>query len=272
MLPDYHIHTKLCKHAEGDVSEYRAVALKRGIPEICFTDHMPSPDGYDIPHRMEMSQVQSYKSMITSMQDGSMPEVLFGIEADFYEGCEIFLRQWLPLQNFDYVLGSVHYIQGWGFDNPSERHIWDSVNVTGTWQTYFDLIERLANLRLFDAVSHFDLPKKFGHRPSDNDLKEMAKPVLDCIARNDMGLELNTSGLKKPVSEIYPSPLILSLAFEREIPICFGSDAHRPDEVGNNFDQALKLARETGYTHYFKINQRKKELTPLPETLSLHLW
>jgi len=82
-----------------------------------------------------------------------------------------------------------------------------------------------------------------------------------------MGIELNTSGLKRPISEIYPSPLILSLAFERDIPICFGSDAHRPEQVGNNFDKALRLAREAGYTHFFRISRRKKEFFPLPETL-----
>ena len=269
MLPDYHIHTPLCKHAEGNVASYKAEATKRKIPEICFADHVPSPDGYDPSHRMEISQIQEYRSMITSLQDGHGPGVLFGIEADYYEGCETFLREWLPEQHFDYVLGSVHFIERWGFDNPAERHIWDSVDVTATWRTYFDLIGSLADSCLFDAAAHLDLPKKFGHRPSDNDLKEMAKPVLDRIAKADMGIELNTSGLKKPVSEIYPSPLILSLAFERDIPICFGSDAHRPSEVGNNFDNALRLAREAGYTRFFKISQRKKEFLSLPETLPL---
>lgn len=267
MLPDYHIHTPLCKHAEGDVSSYKAEAEKQKIPEICFADHAPGSDGYDSLHRMEISQVPTYRSMITRLQDGHGPEVLFGIEADYYDGCETFLKKWLQEQHFDYVLGSVHFIDRWGFDNPAERRLWDSVDVTATWRKYFDLIGRLADTGLFDAASHLDLPKKFGHRPSDNDLKEMAKPALDQLAKADMGIELNTAGLTKPVSEIYPSPLLLSLAFERDIPICFGSDAHKPEEVGNNFDKALKLAREAGYNHFFKIRGRKKELHTLPETL-----
>ncbi len=267
MLPDYHIHTDLCNHAKGDVSDYRAEAHKNGITEICFTDHVPSPDGYDALHRMDISQIHKYRAMISSLQDGTVPSVLFGIEADFYEGCEKFLQKWLPEQKFDYVLGSVHFIKGWGFDNPAERHLWASIDVTSTWRKYFKLIERLADSGLFDAASHLDLPKKFGHRPSDKDLKEMVQPALDRIAKVGMGIELNTSGLKKSVAEIYPSPLILSLAFERDIPICFGSDAHSPEEVGNDFSLALKLAREAGYAHYFKINQRKKKLTPLPQNM-----
>ncbi len=269
MLPDYHIHTTLCKHAKGDVADYRASARMLEMPEICFTDHVPSPDGYDAAYRMDMAQISSYRSMVTRVQDGKVPEVLYGIEADYHDGCEPFLRKWLPEQHFDFILGSVHYIEDWGFDNPAHRHIWDSVDVTATWRKYFELVGRLADSGLFDAAGHLDLPKKFGHRPSDKDLKEMAQPALDSIAEAGMGIELNTSGLDKPVGEIYPSPLIVSMAFERGIPICFGSDSHRPEGVGSNFDLALKLAREAGYAQYFKISQRTKKFIPLPETLSI---
>lgn len=266
MLPDYHLHTALCKHAEGEVADYKTAARRQKIPEVCFTDHVPSPDGYDPAHRMELKQASSYRSMIAGLQDGEPPSVLYGIEADYYNGCNTFLREWLPGQDFDFVLGAVHYIDDWGFDNPSQRHIWDSVDVTATWQKYFELVGELADSGLFDAAAHLDLPKKFGHRPSDKELKEMAQPILDRIARAGMGIELNTSGIRKPVNEIYPSPLIVSMAFEREIPICFGSDAHSPEDVGAGFDLALKLAHEIGYTHYFKISRRIKRLMPLPET------
>jgi len=109
-----------------------------------------------------------------------------------------------------------------------------------------------------------DLPKKFGHRPSDRDLKEMAQPALDRIAAAGMALEINSSGLRKPVHEIYPSALLLSLAKERDIPICFGSDAHRPEEVGWQFDAALALARSVGYTHAMQFRRRQQISYALP--------
>jgi len=264
-LPDYHLHTVLCKHAKGEAGEYKRSAQNQEIPEICFADHIPNPDGYDPRHRMEMAQFSTYKNIVTELQDGEGPRVLFGFEADYYDGCEKSLREWLSSQVFDLVLGSVHYIEDWGFDNPDQRNVWDSVDVKATWRKYFKLVERLTDSELFDVVAHIDLPKKFGHRPSDNDLKEMAKPVLDGIARAGMGIELNTSGLRKPVGEIYPSPLIVSLAHEREIPICFSSDAHRPEDVGADFSSALKLAREAGYRQYFRISRRKMNFAPLPE-------
>jgi histidinol-phosphatase (PHP family) len=269
LLPDYHLHTSLCKHAEGDIADYRAAARIRNIPEICFSDHCPNPDGYDPAHRMEMKKFETYRDMVSRLQDGQSPTVLFGIEADYYEGCEVFLREWLPLQQFDFVLGSVHFIEDWGFDNPAQRHVWDSVDVKATWRKYFELLGRLADSRLFDAVGHLDLPKKFGFRPSDKDLKEMARPALDRVAGADMGMELNTSGLRRPVGEIYPSPLIVSMAREREIPICFGSDAHEPDEIGAGFGLALNLAKESGYAQYFRIRGRTKKLVALPKALSV---
>ena len=265
MLPDYHIHTALCRHATGKAIDYKATAKIRQIPEICFTDHAPSPDGYDTRHRMGIEEMPRYKSMVLDLKDGKPPDVMLGIEADYYEGCETFLKKWLPAHDFDLVLGSVHFIENWGFDNPDERQVWDSVDVTVTWRKYFHIIGKLADSGLYDAVAHIDLPKKFGHRPSDKNLKEMVGPALDRIRKADMGIEINTAGLHKYVKEIYPSPIILSMAFEREIPICFGSDSHSPDEVGRDFGLALSLARQVGYTHYFKISRRIKALTPLPQ-------
>ena len=123
----------------------------------------------------------------------------------------------------------------------------DSVN---TWHAYFKLVAKLVDSRLFDVVSHLDIPKRFGYRPSEKDLKEMVQPVLDRVAAG-MGMELNTSGLRNP----------------RDIPICFGSDAHGPQEVGKDFPAALQLARDAGYTHHFKVRKRRKYLVPLPEML-----
>jgi histidinol-phosphatase (PHP family) len=266
-LPDYHMHTALCKHAKGTVADYRNAAGALGIPEICFVDHAPNPDGYDPKHRMNLDEFCTYQEIVGAEMDHQSPHVLFGVEADYYRGCETFLEKWLAIQDFDLVLGSVHFIEDWGFDNPDVKQVWNSVDITETWRAYFKLVMKLVETRLFDVVSHLDIPKKFGHRPSDHHIKEMAQPVLDRVASVGMGMELNTSGLRKPVGEIYPSALIVSLARERDIPICFGSDAHNPQEVGKDFPAALQLARDAGYTHYFRTRKRKKTLVPLPEMI-----
>ena len=264
MLPDYHIHTRLCKHAEGEPAEYRGMARIMGLPAICITDHCPTPDGYDPAHRMALEQFPAYRRAVEDLRGNAGPEVLFGIEADYYPGCEGFLREWLPRQGFDLVIGSVHLLGDWGFDNPEESHRWKSADVTATWRAYFSQLRALVATGLYDLIGHLDLVKKFGYRPPDEALVEMAQPLMDALAKAGMGIELNTAGLRKPVGEIYPSPLLLAMACERGIPICFGSDAHTPLEVGADFDQALLAAREAGYDRHFTIRQRVKQSAPLP--------
>ncbi len=263
MQADYHMHTVLCKHAEGDIAEYVEAARKKGIPEICFTDHVPAPDGYDAINRMTLDQFPAYKELVAKVRDSQNPAVLFGIEADYYEGCQDFLSKWLHQQKFDLVLGSVHFIGKWGFDGPDEMKTWAAVNVAEAWREYFKSVGKLADTGMYDVFGHLDLPKKFGFRPSDKQQKEMVQPALDRIAAAGMAIELNTSGLRRPVKEIYPSPLILQLAHEREIPITFGSDSHAPSQVGFNFSEALKLARDCGYTQCARFRQRGKTLVGL---------
>jgi len=261
--PDYHTHTILCKHATGTPREFRQKAKELGITELCFTDHCPEPSGYDAKHRMTLQEVPAYYDLIRPLQDGDTPPVLLGLEADFFPGCEAFLCSFLPAQPLDLVMGSVHYIKDWGFDNPNYIKTWESVDVKGVWIEYFKLIRQLIDSDLFDVISHFDLPKKFGHRLKDRDAKELVQPVLDQIAKKGMAFEINTSGWRREVAEAYPSPLILSLAAEREIPITFGSDAHTPDEIGFHFAEALTLARETGCKTSLRFNQRHATRVPL---------
>jgi len=261
--PDYHTHTVLCKHATGTPQAFREQAKALGLAELCFTDHCPEPSGYDLKHRMKIEELPQYYELVQPLQDGHNPPVLLGLEADYFPGCESFLTSFLPNQPLDLVMGSVHYIKEWGFDNPNYIKTWESVDLKGVWMEYFKLIKQLVDTNLFDVISHFDLPKKFGHRLKDRDAKELVQPVLDHIAKKEMAFEINTSGWRRDVAEAYPSALILSLAAEREIPITFGSDAHSPEEVGYHFTEALALARETGCKESLQFKNRIATRVPL---------
>jgi histidinol-phosphatase (PHP family) len=264
MVPDYHVHTVLCKHATGTVAEYVGAAAAAGVPELCFTDHMPVPDGYDPTTRMELGQFDTYRAWVDAARKSAPVTVRYGIEGDYYPGCERYQARWLREQPFDLVIGSVHYIRDWGFDNPVHKRVWDGTDVAASWREYFALVGRMADSRLYDVVGHLDLPKKFGHRPLDKDVREMAQPALDRVAGAGMAIEVNTSGLRRPAAEIYPSRLILELARARGIPICFGSDAHRAKDVGCAFPQAVQWARDAGYAAYVRYRQRRADPVPLP--------
>jgi len=262
-VSDYHTHTYLCKHAKGMPKEYVAEAIQKGLPQICFTDHAPAPCGYDHNFRMDINDVEHYRELISQIQTTSELDILYGIEADYYNGCEEFLSSWLQKQDFDIVLGSVHFIETWGFDDEANLSQWETADINKTWKHYFRLLEKLADTHLFDVVSHLDLPKKFGHKPT-NDILEIAKPTLERIASTGMAIEINTSGLDRPIGEIYPSMPLLKLCRKMSIPITFGSDAHLPGDVGRHFDKALAAATAAGYTHSLRFCKRQSELVPLP--------
>lgn len=261
---DTHIHTALCRHAEGMPLDYARAAFAKGLPEICITDHIPAPGGYDASSRMPGDSFPAYLDAVGEAARAFPDRVRLGIEADYYAGCEAYLPAFLEKTPFDLVLGSVHFIEDWGFDNPANIARWNQANLRSVWAQYLALIRAMTETRWFDAITHFDLPKKFCHRLPEPDLFDLVCPVLDAIASSGMPLEINTGGLRKPVKEIYPSPFVLKLARERGIPILFGSDAHAPAETGHAFREAVILAREAGYRSYMRFKGRKAHAEPLP--------
>jgi len=264
MIPDYHIHTSLCRHATGMPPDYRDAAGALGMDELCITDHSPNPDGFAQYVCMTMNDFPRYCDSISGLQDARSPTVLLGIEIEYYNDCENHFNSWLPQYSFDLVMASVHFIDDWPVDKDPES--WNGVDVAGAWRRYFTVLQRMVDSGLFDVVGHLDLPKKFGHRPPDKLISELAQPVLDRIASMGMTIEINTSGLEKRAAEIYPAPFLIALALEREIPICFGSDAHAPEQVGRHFNEAIELVKDIGYQSYarYRARQQSSQLLPAP--------
>ena len=253
--PDYHTHCELCKHAEGRPSDYIKAARNRGIEQIAATDHCPTPHGYDPEHRMELEHFAKYREWVEDARLSKADRVLLGVEADFYAGCVSFLDEFFHEHPLDIVIGSVHYQSFWAHQE-SERGLFDKEDYFWVYKRYYKLVGLLVESGLYDVVSHFDLPKKRGNMMDPEDQRDMVLPVLDKIRKAGMAIEINTAGLIHECKEMYPHPQILAWAHEREIPITFGSDAHTPDRVGANFEEAVALAKETGYTHYNTYLQR----------------
>ena len=163
---------------------------------------------------------------------------------------------------FDFVLGSVHYIGDWGFDNPELIEGFSARHIESIWNDYFELLARAAASRLFDVLAHPDLVKKFGHRAS-GDLSRFYRPVLAEMRKAGTVLEVSSAGLRKTVAEIYPSLEFMRLANEAGVPITLASDAHAPAEVGNQFDRLVTAAREAGYTTITRFSGRRSEQVPM---------
>ena len=182
--------------------------------------------------------------------------LLFGVEADYFPGCENFLRQFCAQEDFDLVLGSIHFIDYWAKE-PAQRGLSDSVDPANTWREYYRMTGELADTGLYDILTHPDLPKRFGNTLSTEKIREFALPALDRIAAAGMAIEINPSGMIHSIREMYPSPEFLSWAAERNIGLVFGSDAHSPDRVGDRFSDALALAKSAGFTKARRYRKRK---------------
>ncbi len=260
--PDYHSHTELCHHATGKPIDYLRAAQARGLPALASTDHTPVPgDDYSPNIRMACSDFSQYWAWVDEARYANEGTLLFGIEADYFEGCEDTLGVWLRAQPFDLVLGSVHFLDYYAVDRPSERSLFDCDNAIWVWKRYFELVAKMAESHLYDIVAHLDLPKRFGtNRIPLEWLREFALPALDAIALAGMAIEINTSGLRHECHEFYPSQPLLRWANERGIPITFGSDAHSPDRVGAEFECAMQWARDAGYDRSVHLQKRQATL------------
>lgn len=230
---------------------------------MASTDHAPAPEPFSPHVRMTLDEFSIYRDWVREANELDRITVLLGVEADYYEGCEGFLEDWLPRQDLDVVLGSVHFN---GYDrenNHALTGVYNDHDVEGSWTEYFRRIRLLADTGLYDIVGHLDLPKKFGRLPAPDMMKALVLPALDHIARADMAIEINTSGFIHSPDEQYPSFQILIWAHERGIPITFGSDSHTPNRIGADFDRAVQLAVEAGYTERAEYSKRKRTLAPL---------
>ena len=244
-LYDSHMHTPLCRHAVGHPREYAQAALDAGLSGVTFTDHIPMPAWYDAPWRMRRDELEQYVETVQEAQAefAGRLHIGLGLEADFHPGTERYVEEVLEAHPWDYVIGSVHYIGAWGFDNPEYADEYERRDVGGLYRHYYALVEGAARSGLFDSIGHLDLPKKFGHRDPGS---AAALRVLDTIAALGLSLDYNTAGERKPVGEAYPSPALLEAAAERGIPLVLGSDAHRPAEVGHGFAQAAERILRAG--------------------------
>jgi len=259
--PDYHMHTPLCRHAAGEPVDYARRAVEIGLTEIGFSDHSPMrQDNFD-NWRMNFSQLDEYVAKVRRAQK-EFPQltIRLALEVDYLPGHEDWIRELAARQPWDYFIGSVHYVSdSWDIDNPAKLSEWKKRDAFAVWSAYFERLTMAAESKLFEIIGHVDLPKKFGIRPAQ-DCTPLYEKFLDAAKKSGCAIELNTAGLRKDCKEIYPSREILKLAFQKGVPITFGSDAHKPEEVGMNFAEAIALARSVGCQECCRFVQRQREL------------
>jgi histidinol-phosphatase (PHP family) len=269
-LPDYHVHTFRCGHAGGESRDFVRRAIERGLGEIAFTDHVPlyflPPSERDPRLAMAEEDFDDYLQEVEALRRefaGTIP-VRLGLEADFAEGREEELASWLARADWDLVLGSVHWVAGDWIDAPeSASRRFEREGAEALYAEYYRLLSRAARTGLFDVLTHFDLPKKHGHRPA-RPLEEAEEEAIASARAGGCAVEISSAGLRKPVAEAYPEARLLGRLVRAGVPVTFSSDAHAPAEVGWGFEKTLALARSCGATQYVTFEKRRKIWHPLP--------
>ncbi len=276
---DYHIHLENGPLTLDWLSKFWEQAQKRGISEIAITEHChkfeqfypafeylaEGENGYDYMRDWLSSDFQAslddYLELLELGKQKGIP-VKKGIEVDYLEQSEEVLHNILDSYAFDYILGSVHVIDKWGFDYFPEA--WEGKDVDEAYQKYYETMYKAANSGLFDVMAHLDVIKVFGHKPTTN-MDSYIDKVLKAMAVNKLTLEVSTAGLRKPVGEMYPTKSILQRAAALQIPITIASDAHYPEDVGADWEKATMLARRCGYREYCVFMRRESYAEKIPK-------
>lgn len=272
MIVDYHMHLRDRSGGEPDrhynaarVEEYVDQARAAGVDEIGFTEHVyrfrQTAALWEIEWMRERSadDLDRYVGAVEEAKRKGLP-VKLGLEVDYFPGIEVELFQLLAQYDWDYLLGSVHFVDGFAVDQ--EPGLVHKLPVGEAWRRYFVWLRNAARSGLFDVLSHPDLVKFFGVRPDPEQLHYLHVETADAIEAAGVCVEISAAGLHKPVKEIYPDRELLSACHERGVPITLASDAHSPEDVGRDVDRAVEHAREAGYetVTVFEGRERRQEV------------
>ncbi len=264
---DYHLHTPLCRHALGAPADYLEAARRKGLLEIGFADHYPlGLLGVKPAAEVTMSpaELPGYIREIRALAASEKEiAVKLGAEVDYIPGKEKVLTGLLARDPFDFVIGSLHFIDDWDFTHPLHAWRYEDRPLEQIYERYFELLWQACACGLFDIIGHIDVIKKFGHRLPDRAMEPYWKETARVLKENGLCFELNSSGRAAPAGEFYPGRRLLELCFREKVPVTLGSDAHGPEQVGRYFDGALALLQEIGYRELAVFTKRQRKFISL---------
>jgi histidinol-phosphatase (PHP family) len=275
MLTDYHVHlrpdaddtTPARYFTPANADRYREVASERGIAELGVSEHVyrfsAALDVWDHPfwRPWAVDDIDDYCGFVRSETD-----LRLGIEADFVPGREDRMANLLEAREWDYVVGSVHFVADMAVDLDDEWDIWrrgDSAEKV--WKRYFDALGEAARSGLFDIMAHPDLVKVHGDsRPRpDTDLRRYYEPAVEAFLDAGVAVELSTAGLRKQAGELYPARGFLEMVVDAGLPIALSSDAHEADQLGFRYEDAVAELEAVGVKELCVFERRQRRLEPI---------
>jgi histidinol-phosphatase (PHP family) len=274
LLTDYHLHLRPDEDGTdaeryftaANAERYRTVAAERGIEELGVSEHIYRfRQALNVwQHRLwlenAVDDLDAYCDFVRSETD-----LRLGIEADYIPGGEDRMATLLEEREWDYVVGSVHFLGDEAVDY-DRFDVWTKgPSPDRVWTRYFEVLGEAARTGMFDILAHPDLVKVWGgERPRpEGDLRRFYEIAMDGIAESQVAIEVSTAGLRKPVGELYPAPSFLEMCLEAGCPVALSSDAHRPDEIGAGYEEALEVLDGLGVRELCVFEGGERRLVPI---------
>lgn len=246
-------------------------ARNRNLSHIGFSEHSPRPKGFNYIHEYRdqlAAFLPTYVSEVTALKNESDCEVLLGLEMDWLSGEEAFIRKSISNYDYDYIIGSVHFLEHWGFDDGVGPWVDVSQEICEQrYCQYFESWHEMISSGLFQIAAHPDLIKifssdKFSLWLNKAESKSLIWACLNTLKASGMAMEISSAGLRKACRQIYPHPVIMEMASRLDIPITFASDAHCMGDIAKNFTKLAEYARRFGYCQQALFNHGHKSFIP----------
>ncbi|HEY7195785.1 MAG TPA: histidinol-phosphatase [Gaiellaceae bacterium] len=274
MIVDYHVHLRgpsegregPVDHTPGAIEPYVETAVARGVDEVGFTEHLYYFREFEplVEHPYQRERIghdlDTYVDAVVEAKRRGLP-VKLGLEVDWFQGRAEELAERLAPYPWDYLLGSVHIVDGEAID--LDPGLWGELTVEDVWRRYFEELEALARSGLVDVMAHPDLVKIFGLRPSGDEVESHHADAVEAMVDGGVAFEVSTAGLRKPVAELYPAPALLEGFADRGLVATLASDAHVSQNVGLDLDRAVELLRRAGYETVTVFEGRQARQEPL---------
>jgi histidinol-phosphatase (PHP family) len=277
VLTDYHVHLRPDDEdtpperyfTAANAERYREVATERGIAELGVAEHIHRFTQalaiwrHPFWRRWARDDVDDYCSFVRDETD-----LRLGIEADYVSGREDRIASFLDAREWDYVVGSVHFLADAAvdMDDPEFEHVWGrGERPDRVWQRYFATLAQAASSGLYDIMAHPDLVKIWGPaRPRpERDPRHYYEPAVEAMLDANVAIEMSTAGLRKPVGELYPGRALLAMAVDAGLPIALSSDAHLPEQLGHRYDEAVAALTDAGVTEICVFERRERRMEPI---------
>jgi histidinol-phosphatase (PHP family) len=273
LLTDYHVHLRPDEHeatpdgyfTEVNLQRYLDVAAERGIAELGVSEHVYRFTASLQIWDHEFWQGYAVDDLGAYCEFVRTTPLRLGIEMDFIPGREDRIASLLDAHEFDYVVGSVHFLGDRAVDHDG-YDVWEREgDAERVWNRYFETVGEAARSGLFDILAHPDLVKIWGGaRPvPDRDPRFFYEPAIEAIAESGIAVEVSTAGWRKPVDELYPSESFAAMCVDAGAAFALSSDAHRPDDVGYAYDRAVEAMRGWGVNELAVFERRQRRLERL---------